>query len=305
MTTILKVEILVKRYDDIEAVKNISFTVEKNSFFAFLGPNGAGKSTTINIISTLLSYDAGEVTLFDYNLGKDDGLIREKIGVVFQQNMLDKLLTVYENLRIRGSFYGLDKSLLDKRIEELSAYIDIDSFLHQRYGLLSGGQRRKADIARALLHWPELLMLDEPTTGLDPKSRKDIWRLIERLRTEKDITIFLTTHYMEEVKDANKVVVLDHGEIVAVGSSESLRSQYSYDRVKIIPKKGLKKALKEAGVAFYELNDTINVKVDNSFEGLPIIQQFKPYIEAFEIIRGDMDDVFLNITGHSLEERAK
>jgi multidrug/hemolysin transport system ATP-binding protein len=301
MEHIIEVKGLVKNYETVQAVKGISFTVERNSFFAFLGPNGAGKSTTINIIATLLSYDEGDVKLFGMTLGEDDALIRKKIGVVFQQNMLDKLLTVYENLRVRASFYGLDKEQLDSRIKEINEYMDIDGFLHQRYGQLSGGQRRKADIARALLHWPDLLMLDEPTTGLDPKSRKDIWALIERLRKERDITIFLTTHYMEEVKDANKVVVLDHGDIVAQGSSEELRSKYSYDRVKILPKRGLKSALKKANIDYFEVNNTVNIKVETCFDGLPIIEEFKSYIEEFEVVRGDMDDVFLNITGHKLE----
>jgi multidrug/hemolysin transport system ATP-binding protein len=301
MEHVIEVNNLVKRYDNVLAVNNISFTVEENSFFAFLGPNGAGKSTTINIIATLLSYDKGEVKILGMTLGKDDEKIRENVGVVFQQNMLDNLLTVYENLRVRASFYGLDKVMLDKRLEEIGAYLDLKDFLYRRYGQLSGGQRRKADIARALLHWPKLLMLDEPTTGLDPKSRKDIWALINRLRQEKNITIFLTTHYMEEVKDANKIVVIDHGKIKAIGSSEQLRSKYSYDRVKILPKNGLKEALKKAKVDYYELNNSVNVKVESCFDGIFIVEQFKDFIAEFEIIRGDMDDVFLNITGHHLE----
>ena len=301
MKPVIEVNNLVKNYDDVKAVKGISFTVEKNSFFAFLGPNGAGKSTTINIIATLLSYDQGDITIFGHTLGKDDPAIREKIGVVFQRSMLDDLLTVYENLKVRASFYNLDMDEFDQRLKELNEFMNINDFLNQRYGDLSGGQRRKADIARALLHWPELLMLDEPTTGLDPKSRKDIWALIEKLRQEKDITIFLTTHYMEEVKDANKVVVLDEGNIVAMGSSEELRRDHSFDRVKIIPKQGLESALKQAKIDYYIVNDTINIKVDSSFEGIPLINQFSDYIETFEIIRGDMDDVFLNITGRKLE----
>ncbi len=300
MENIIEVNNLVKSYDNVLAVKNISFTVEKNSFFAFLGPNGAGKSTTINIISTLLAYDKGEVKILGKRLGKDDAKIREKVGVVFQQNMLDDLLTVYENLRVRASFYGMDKKSLADRLEEISAYLDIKSFLHRKYGQLSGGQRRKADIARALLHWPKLLMLDEPTIGLDPKSRKEIWALIDRLRKEKQITIFLTTHYMEEVKDTDKIVVIDKGEIVAFGSSEKLRTKYSYDRVKILPKKGLKEVLKKENIPYYEVNNTINIKIKTCFDGLPIVERFKDYIKEFEIIRGDMDDVFLNITGHHL-----
>jgi len=298
----IQVKNLTKTYEEVLAVDAISFAVEKNSFFAFLGPNGAGKSTTINIISTLLDHDAGEIEIFGLKLGKDDAAIRRKIGVVFQQSMLDKLLTVRENLLVRASFYGLTSQDFQNRIEEINEFINVKDFLDQRYGELSGGQKRKADIARALLHWPDLLMLDEPTTGLDPKSRKDIWTLINKLREEKEITIFLTTHYMEEVKDASRVVVIDHGKIVAVGSSEELRLEYSNDRIKLIPKPTLEEALIKDGVSFYKVNDTVNVVLDSCFDGLGIVEKYKEHIREFEILRGDMDDVFLNITGRKLGE---
>ena len=296
----IEVKNLIKNYGEIEAVKNINFTVEKDSFFAFLGPNGAGKSTTINIIATLLQQNSGEVTVLDNLIGKDDSKIRNKIGVVFQNSMLDDLLTVKENLVVRASFYNIDKSSLYKRIEEINEYLEINSFVNQRYGEISGGQRRKADIARALINWPEILILDEPTTGLDPKSRKDIWRLIDKLRKEKEITIFLTTHYMEEVLDANKVVIIDEGIIVAEGSSEELRLKYSNDRVKIIPNNNLEKVLKEDKVDYYIVNDTINIILDDCFKGIDLVEKYKEHIREFEILRGDMDDVFLNITGRKL-----
>ncbi|KFZ26494.1 MAG: Daunorubicin/doxorubicin resistance ATP-binding protein DrrA [Candidatus Izimaplasma bacterium HR2] len=291
---------LVKTYGDIEAVKNISFSVEKDSFFAFLGPNGAGKSTTINIIATLLEKNTGTVKVANYELGKDDSSIRRKIGVVFQGSMLDDLLTVKENLEVRGSFYDISKHEVMNRINEINEYLEILPFINQRYGLLSGGQRRKADIARALLNWPEILILDEPTTGLDPKSRKDIWKLIEKLRKEKEITIFLTTHYMEEALDANRVVIIDEGVIVAVGSSEELRLKYSNDRIKVIPNNGLEEILIKDKVNYYIVNGTINIIINSCFDGLPFIEKYKEYIKEFEILRGNMDDVFLNITGKKL-----
>ena len=184
--------------------------------------------------------------------------------------------------------------------DEYNEYLEILPFINQRYGNLSGGQRRKADIARALLNWPELLILDEPTTGLDPKSRRDIWKLIDKLRKEKEITIFLTTHYMEEAIDANKVVIIDEGVIVAEGSSEELRLKYSNNRIKIIPNNGLVKLLNKDKVDYYEVNGTINIVIEDSFDGLPIIEKYKEYILEFEILRGNMDDVFLNITGKKL-----
>lgn len=296
----IEVKNLIKTYDDVEAVKNISFDVEKDSFFAFLGPNGAGKSTTINIISTLLDKTEGEVYVLGHKLGENDHLIREKIGVVFQQSMLDDLLTVEENLLVRSSFYSIEKTDFYKRIEEINEYLEIKPFFKQRYKNLSGGQRRKADIARALLNWPEILILDEPTTGLDPKSRKDIWKLIDKLRKDKEITIFLTTHYMEEVADATKVVVIDNGHIVASGSSEELRLEFSHDRVKIIPKNTLSKVLDTDKVEYYIVNDTININIDSCFDGLGIVEKYKKHISEFEILRGDMDDVFLSITGRKL-----
>jgi multidrug/hemolysin transport system ATP-binding protein len=248
----------------------------------------------------LLEQSSGKVEVLGKTLGTDDHQIRQSIGIVFQNSMLDEVLTVKENLQVRGSFYGITPLELDKRVLEINELLEIMPFYDQKYGNLSGGQRRKADIARALLNWPEILILDEPTTGLDPKSRKDIWELINRLRIEKEITIFLTTHYMEEVKDANKVVIIDQGKIVAQGSSEELRLKYSNDRVKIIPKNGLAKVLDKDGVNYYLTNDLINISIDQCFDGLGIIEKYKEYIQEFEILRGDMDDVFVNITGRKL-----
>ena len=296
----IEVKNLIKSYNDIQAVKDISFTVEKDSFFAFLGPNGAGKSTTINIIATLLEQNNGSVKVLGNELGKEDSKIRRNIGVVFQNSMLDNLLTVKENLEVRGSFYDISRKDVLKRIDEINDLLEIMPFINQRYGTLSGGQKRKADIARALLNWPQILILDEPTTGLDPKSRKDIWTLIGKLRVEKEITIFLTTHYMEEAVDANKVVIIDEGVIVAQGSSEELRLKYSNDRIKVIPHNGFEEILKKDNVKYYLVNDTINIVIDSCFSGIPFIEKYKEHIKEFEILRGDMDDVFLNITGKKL-----
>ncbi len=301
----IKVENLVKYYENgVLAVDNISFDVDRNSFFAFLGPNGAGKSTTINIISTLLEKSEGDVYVFDHKVNEEDMKIKERIGVVFQTSMLDDLLTVRENLDVRASFYKLSNQAFQKRLEEIDEYLQFFSFLDQRYGNLSGGQKRKADIARALLNWPEILILDEPTTGLDPKSRKDIWTLINQLRREKDITIFLTTHYMEEVLDASKVVVIDNGKILAVGSSEELRVMYSNDRLKVIPKNGFEEILKQDNVNYYIMNDTINIVLEDCFDGIEYVNKYKDNIKEFEILRGDMDDVFLAITGRKLGDES-
>jgi multidrug/hemolysin transport system ATP-binding protein len=300
MEKALVVKNLVKYYENVEAVKNISFDVDKDSFFAFLGPNGAGKTTTIKIISTLLEKNNGDVEIFGLKLDKDNQEIRKKIGVVFQGNMLDDLLTVKENLIVRSSFYGYTKDKLETQLDELDEYIHFKEFINQPYKNLSGGQRRKADIARALLHWPSFLILDEPTTGLDPKSRKEIWNLINRLREEKNMTIFLTTHYMEEVKDANKVVIIDQGNIVAQGSSEELRLKYSNDRLKMIPKNNLFKVLDKDKQAYKVINGLAVIILKDCFSGIDLVNKYKDHIKDFEIIRGDMDDVFVNITGREL-----
>lgn len=300
MDKALTVKNLKKSYDNIQAVKNISFDVDKDSFFAFLGPNGAGKTTTIKIISTLLEKDQGDVKVFGHTLDEDNKSIKEKIGVVFQNNMLDNLLTVRENLEVRASFYGFNKVDFQERLNEIDAYLHIKDYLDQKYKQLSGGQRRKADIARALLNWPSMLILDEPTTGLDPKSRKDIWNLILKLKDEKNMTIFLTTHYMEEVKDANKVIIIDRGQIVAEGSSEDLRLKFSHDRLKIIPKNNLKEVLDKDNLKYTSNNGLIIIRLKDSFSGIDIVNKYKDHIKDFEIIRGDMDDVFLNITGREL-----
>lgn len=300
MDKALTVKNLKKSYDNIQAVKNISFDVDKDTFFAFLGPNGAGKTTTIKIISTLLEKDQGDVKVFGHTLDEDNKSIKEKIGVVFQNNMLDNLLTVRENLEVRASFYGFNKVDFQERLNEIDAYLHIKDYLDQKYKQLSGGQRRKADIARALLNWPSMLILDEPTTGLDPKSRKDIWNLILKLKDEKNMTIFLTTHYMEEVKDANKVIIIDRGQIVAEGSSEDLRLKFSHDRLKIIPKNNLKEVLDKDNLKYTNNNGLIIIRLKDSFSGIDIVNKYKDHIKDFEIIRGDMDDVFLNITGREL-----
>lgn len=296
----IHVENLHKHYETVHAVKGIHFSVRANAFFALLGPNGAGKSTTIEIISTLLQKDSGKVKVANETLGENDDAIRRALGVVFQYSTLDATLTLRENLRIRGAFYGLTGKALDARIDELDQVIGFKPYLDQPLKTCSGGQKRKADIARALLHNPKLLILDEPTTGLDPKSRKDIWNLILTLKSQHDMTLFLTTHYMEEVLDADHVIIMHEGEIVAEDSAENLRRRYADDMLKIVPKKGLEDALKAEGIAFERINDLVRVPLNDAFQGLDVVNRHKALIETFEIIKANMDDVFLNITGERL-----
>lgn len=295
--SIIEVNNLVKNFGDIEAVKGISFQVAKGSLFAFLGTNGAGKSTTINIISTLLKKTSGEVSVCGLYVDKNDSLIRKEIGVVFQDSLLDPLLTVRENVLVRGAFYGIPKGEIIRRMEYLAKEIDTEDYMNRRYGTLSGGQKRRADIVRALINQPKILILDEPTTGLDPSTRKKVWSIINKLRTEQELTIFLTTHYMEEAAIADKIIVINKGVIVAEGTPEELRLNYSNDKLIIIPNgdkiKELKKLLK--GRSIREDRDMMVIELDDSMSAIEILNAIKDHIKAFEVIRGNMDDAFINI----------
>ncbi|MDD3713041.1 MAG: ATP-binding cassette domain-containing protein, partial [Candidatus Izemoplasmatales bacterium] len=222
MEKIINVENLSKNYGEVKAVKGIDFYVEKGSLFAFLGPNGAGKTTTINILSTLISMDSGKVEINGIKLGEHEDLIRSSIGIVFQEGVLDPLLTIKENLEVRGSFYGISKDKLKERIESALEIAGITNIANRRYGILSGGQKRRADIARALINSPKILFLDEPTTGLDPQTRKNVWNTIMYLKNNENMTVFLTTHYMEEAEKADYVVIIDNGQIAAKGTPSYL-----------------------------------------------------------------------------------
>jgi len=277
---LILVENLVKNYGTIEAVKGISFSVKEGSLFSFLGTNGAGKSTTINILTTLLAKTSGMATVGGFDIDREDEKVRSLIGVVFQDSVLDPLLTVQENLLFRGSLYGLTGSKLKKAVDNAIEITDLSEMTGRRYGKLSGGQRRRTDIARALIHMPKLLFLDEPTTGLDPKTRRDIWIMIRELQESNGMTVFLTTHYMEEAAESDDIVVINKGEIKAQGTPLELKMQYCTDLVKITLTNG----------------EYIEHKIKSTVDALPIIEQHKGNITNVEVINGTLDDVFLNLT---------
>ena len=304
MEKIIEVNGLSKRFGDVQAVKNIDFHVNAGQLFAFLGPNGAGKSTTIDIICTLLQADSGEVTINGFTLGKDDFAIRSDIGVVFQTNLLDKLLTVKENLEVRGSFYGLSKADWESAFLRATQAAGVTEFLDRPYGKLSGGQKRRADIARALINTPKILFLDEPTTGLDPQTRKNVWDTIRKLQEEHGMTIFLTTHYMEEAANADYVVIIDEGEIIAEGTPDALRERYSSDVLKLRTEALAEvRSILDAHQAQYEVQkDLFRVKLAKTLDALPILEQCKTYLTYFEVVAGSMDDAFIAITGKQVQE---
>ena len=306
METIIKVNGLSKEFGDVKAVKEIDFKVQKGELFGFLGVNGAGKSTTINMLCTVLKPTAGNAYICGMQVGKDDEEIRKKIGVVYQGNCLDDRLTVKENLFIRGALYESDKKKLIENVSRVCEVLQLEEVYNRRFGKLSGGWKRRCEIARALLHAPEILFLDEPTTGLDPSTRKIVWESIGRLRKEENMTIFLTTHYMEEAARASHIAIIDAGEIKEYGTPFSLKEAYAKDKLNLIPKSGNEAALKEylmkQGFVYKTKEEIWQIIVDNSLATIPVLNEVEPMIEGFEVVQGSMDDVFLNVTGRKLEE---
>ena len=304
MANAIEVRGLVKKYGDVLAVDNVSFDVEEGTLFAFLGPNGAGKSSTINSICTTTEITGGSVSVAGFDASREGPMVRGVIGAVFQESVLDDLLSVRENLETRAALYGLAKSEVKKRIREVSEAVSVTDILHRRYGNLSGGQRRRVDIARGLIHRPKILFLDEPTTGLDPQTRLKVWETVSRLQRKTGMTVFMTTHYMEEAANADKVAIIDRGRIAAIGTPEELRQKYSSDYVRIQPKdaQSLEKTLSGMGVRFVSERGLIVIKQDSSMEALRLLKTIEEHISAFEVVRGDMDDVFVAVTGHAIRE---
>lgn len=289
---------LTKRFGDFTAVNKISFDVNKGELLGFLGVNGAGKSTTINMLSTLLKSNEGHVEICGEILGKNDEAIRRKIGIVYQQNCLDDILSVKENLLCRGILHGASKSKAQKRLDELSEMLSLSELLKKHYSKLSGGQKRRCEIAAALMHTPEILFLDEPTTGLDPATRKDVWSVIESLRRNTGMTIFLTTHYMEEAAGANRIIIIDKGSVRAQGTPFELKEKYASDTVKIYCSKenGDKnfQTLSDQGFSVKKEEYGLSFPIKNTIDAIEPVHSLKEQITGFEVIQGNMDDVFLN-----------
>ncbi len=290
---------LTKKYKEHLAVDHISFDVEQGEFFTFLGENGAGKSTTINMLCTTLSKTDGNVTLLGYELGKEDDEIRNRVGIVFQNSVLDAKLTVKENLLTRASYYGLTKRQAMERLEPFMDSFELKDIWNRNYEKLSGGQRRRVDIVRALINHPQILFLDEPTTGLDPKSRQIVWNYIEELRKKEKITLFLTTHYMEETRDADHVVILDKGKIIAQDTPVNLKTKYAKSRVMWYTPQVENIEAIAGGYKYEYVADHYNIFFDDGIN--EFLCRNKDFVRDFEVLKGSMDDVFLNLTGKELE----
>ena len=298
MKNIIEIEHLSKSFGEVKAVQDISFRVKEGELFAFLGVNGAGKSTTISILCGHLQKDAGTVVVNGYNLEEHGNKIRSQLGVVYQDCVLDQALTVRDNLQSRAALYGITGKAFKERLEELAELLEFGDLLKRTVGKLSGGQRRRIDIARALLHKPKILILDEPTTGLDPQTRKHLWDVVSKLRVEDQMTVFLTTHYMEEAADADYVVILDSGKITAHGTPLQLKNAYTGDYITIYGVE--EEQIKGLGKPYERIRDAYRVEVPSTSEATKLIMEHSQLFVDYEITKGKMDDVFLAVTGKKL-----
>lgn len=299
MDNIIEIKNLHKSFGDVHAVNDLSFKVKQGELFAFLGINGAGKSTTISMMCGTLNPDSGSITICGKDALKQISDITSQIGVVFQNSVLDSVLTVKDNLYSRASLYGIVGQKAKSRINELAEMLDFSDLLNRTVGKLSGGQRRRVDVARALLHNPRILILDEPTTGLDPQTRKTLWNVISNLRKRQNMTVFLTTHYMEETSDADYVVILDGGKIAAEGTPLELKNKYTGDFVTVYGAEESK--IKALNLSYEPIRDAFRISVRNTEEARDLIIAHPELFTDFEISKGKMDDVFLSVTGKKLE----
>lgn len=299
MKNIIEIKNLDKSFREVHAVNDLSLKVKEGELFAFLGVNGAGKSTTISIMCGTLPKDGGEIIIDGKNVDTDMNEITKELGVVFQTSVLDAKLSVKDNLLSRASLYGIMGAEAKQRIKELASLLNFTDLLNRTFEKLSGGQRRRIDVARALLHRPRILILDEPTTGLDPEARKTLWQVITDLRKQENMTVFLTTHYMEEAADADYVVILDNGKIAAEGTPLQLKNEFTGDFITLYHAN--ENDIKNLGLPYEIIKDACRVAVKNTEEARNLIMKYPSLFTDFEITKGKMDDVFLAVTGKKPE----
>lgn len=298
MKRVIEIENLHKSFKDVHAVNGLSFSVKEGELFAFLGVNGAGKSTTISIICGQLEKDEGKVIIDGCDVDGNLDSAKRHLGVVFQNSVLDKYLTVYDNLQYRAALYGICGKAFKERLESLSELLDLKPILKRTLGKLSGGQKRRVDVARALIHNPRILILDEPTTGLDPQTRKNIWDVVTKLRKEEGVTVLLTTHYMEEAADADYVVIIDGGKIVAEGTPLELKNTYTGDFITLYNIE--EKLVQTLGLEYEVVGEAYRIEVPHTGEATELIIKHPEVFTDYEITKGKMDDVFLAVTGKKL-----
>lgn len=301
---IIQVKDFTKKYGDLVAVDRISFDVNAGSSFAFLGPNGAGKSTTINTLCTIQSKTEGRLMINGHDVEKQQSLVRRDIGIVFQDSTLDKKLTVEQNLKLHCQFYNVPKSEVKDRIRFVLKLVDLADWGRAAVGSLSGGMKRRVEIARGLIHFPKVLFLDEPTQGLDPQTRAGVWDYIKEVQRQKNITIFLTTHYMDEAEFCDSVAIIDHGKIVAYDTPDNLKAQHThmYVRIKTSNPEPVIQYLEEQSVRYERESGYLKAFLKDAQQSLQILCSFKDIIEDFEVNKGSLNDVFLAVTGREIRE---
>lgn len=302
MENVIEINHLNKSFGEVRAVQDLSFRVKRGELFAFLGVNGAGKSTTINIMCGQLGRDSGSIIIDSQELDGNVNAVKSKLGVVFQSSVLDKALNVRENLESRAALYGIVGSAFEARLSELAQMLSFEDLLKRTVGKLSGGQRRRIDVARALLHKPDILILDEPTTGLDPQTRKTLWSVISDLRRKDNMTVLLTTHYMEEAADADFVVIIDGGRLIAEGTPLELKNKYTGDYITLYG--ASEDTVKKLGIPYEPLRDAYRLLVPNTAAATELIIRHPEVFRDYEITKGKMDDVFLAVTGKKIEAGA-
>jgi ABC-2 type transport system ATP-binding protein len=304
--TIVRVEKLSYRYGDRQALNDVSFSVGRGEIFGLLGPNGGGKSTTFRILSTFLKPAGGSVWMFDLDAAQRANEIRKKIGVVFQSGSLDRKLRVCENLMHQGHLYGMSGKVLDQKIDSLLSQFGLSDRAGESVEKLSGGMRRRVEIAKGILHTPELLILDEPSTGLDPAVRLELWKTLERLRDNENVTVCLTTHFMEEADRCDRLAILDRGRIVRIGTPEEMKREVGGEVLDIrsrAPEALIESLQREFGVTAQSLNGSLRIEKENAHRLVPqLVEKFGNQIESVTLGRPTLEDVFIHHTGRRMEE---
>jgi ABC-2 type transport system ATP-binding protein len=303
---IITVQNLSKQFKTLKAVDGISFDVQEGEVFGFLGPNGAGKTTTINILCTLLSPSSGSAAIAGFDCTKDSDRVRTAIGIIFQDTTLDAGLTAYENLKFHAYLYNLDRWLAEKRIDEMLSVVELQSRKHDLIKNFSGGMKRRLEIARGLLHYPRVLFLDEPTLGLDPQTRNTIWDFIDALRKKEKITVFMTTHYMEEAENCDRIAIIDHGRIIALDTPERLKQMVHGDVIHMVTadnKRAREELQKNFNIAAREENGGLVLETDRGDEFIPrMIRTLPVRTVSVSLKKPTLNDVFLKLTGRTIRD---
>lgn len=304
MQNIIEVSHFTKSYGGFTAVNDVSFDVKEGSIFAFLGPNGAGKSTTINTLCTILPKTSGKMTINGHDVEKQKSAVRRDIGIVFQESTLDDKLTVEENLKFHCSFYRIPKKEVNERIAFVLNLVDLTDWRKASVAGLSGGMKRRVEIARGLVHYPKVLFLDEPTTGLDPQTRANVWEYIRKLQKQKNITIFLTTHYMDEAEISSHVAIIDHGRIAAFDTPDNLKKQYADSVLRLAcgRREEMEQYLKAQGMKHQFADGMFTVHTRENSRVLELLGRFKDSITDFEFTKGTLNEVFLTVTGKEIRQ---